>query len=82
MSNVALFNPSQVPAFAKARGELSAMAKALAGGGGGGKRVSIKGGVFRLVNNGKEVAAIDERDLDVVLVDAAEEVNGAFNPAQ
>ena len=58
MSNVALFNPSQAPAFAKARGELSAMAKALAGGGGGGKRVSIKGGVFRLVNNGKEVAAM------------------------
>lgn len=82
MSNVALFNPSQVPAFAKARGELSAMAKALAGGGGGGKRVSIKGGVFRLVNNGKEVAAIDERYLDVVIVNAAEKVNRTFNLAK
>ena len=78
MSNVALFNPSQAPAFAKARGELSAMAKALAGGGGGGKRVSIKGGVFRLVNNGKEVAAIDERYLDVVLVNAAPKVSRVF----
>lgn len=78
MSNVTLFNPSQVPAFAKARGELSAMAKALAGGGGGGKRVSIKGGVFRLVNNGKEVAAVDERFLDVVIVNAAPKVSRVF----
>jgi hypothetical protein len=36
MSNVALFNPSQVPAHVKARGELSAIAKALAGGGASG----------------------------------------------
>lgn len=80
MSNVALFNPGAVPAFAKQRGELSAMAKALAGGaGGGGKRVSIKGGVFRLINNGKEVAAIEERYLDVVVVNAAEHVNRTFN---
>lgn len=82
MSNVTLFNPSQVPAFAKARGELSAMAKALAGGGGGGKRVSIKGGVFRLVNNGKEVAAIDERYLDVVIVNAAPKVSRVFYAAK
>ena len=79
MSNVALFNPGQVPAFAKQRGELSAMAKALAGGAGGsGKRVSIKGGVFRLIAAGKEVAAIDERYLDVVLVNAAPKVSRVF----
>lgn len=87
MSNVALFNPAQVPAFAKQRGELSAMAKALAGGGGGsGKRISIKGGVFRLLADGKEVAAIDERYLDVVIVNAAPKINrvfyiGKFDPA-
>jgi hypothetical protein len=82
MSNVALFNPSQVPAFAKQRGELSAMAKALAGGGGSGKRVSIKGGVFRLISAGKEVAAIDERYLDVVLVNAAPKVSRVFYMAK
>jgi hypothetical protein len=54
------------------------MAKALAGGGGGGKRVSIKGGVFRLVNNGKEITAIDDRHLDVVLVKAAPKVARVF----
>ena len=83
MSNVALFGGSSVPAFVKARGELSAVAKALAGGGaGGGKRISIKGGVFRLMSAGKEVAAIDERYLDVVIVNAAPKVSRTFYMAQ
>ena len=78
MSNVALFNPSQLPAFAR-KGELSEIAKALAGNtGGGGKRISIKGGVFRLLSGGKEVAAIDERFLDVVIVKAAPKVARTF----
>jgi hypothetical protein len=78
MSNVAVFNPSKVPAFLQGRTELSAMAKALAGGAAGGKRVSIKGGVFRLIVDGEEVSAIDERHLDVVLVNAAAEIGRVF----
>ena len=78
MNTVALFNPSKAPAFAR-KNELSAMAKALSGGGASsGARVSIKGGVFRLLNNGKEVAAIDERYLDVVLVKAASKIARVF----
>ena len=78
MSNVALFSASNVPAFAK-KGELSNLAKSLAGGaGGGGKRISIKGGVFRLLVDGKEVAAIDERFLDVVIVNAAPKIGRTF----
>jgi hypothetical protein len=79
MSNVALFSGSNVPAFAK-KGELSDLAKSLAGGGGGGggKRISIKGGVFRLLVDGKEVAAIDERYLDVVIVNAAPKIGRTF----
>jgi len=79
MSNVAVFNPSQVPAFAK-KGEVAAVAKALAGGGGGGsgKRISIKGGVFRLIADGKEVAAIEDRYLDVVIVNAASKISRTF----
>jgi len=75
MSNVALFSGSNVPAFAK-KAQLSNLAKSLAGGGGssGGKRISIKGGVFRLIVDGKEVAAIDERHLDVVVVNAAPKI--------
>jgi hypothetical protein len=62
MSNIAMFNPSNVPAFAK-NAVLSASTLALAGGassGGGMKRVSIKGGVFRLLSNGKEIASIEK----------------------
>lgn len=79
MSQVALFTGTNVPSFAK-KGELSALAKSLTGGagGGGGKRVSIKGGVFRLMVDGKEVAAIEERFLDVVMVNAAPKIGRTF----
>ncbi len=78
MSNIALFSGSNVPAFAK-KGEMSDIAKSLAGGGGGGgKRISIKGGVFRLLVGGKEVASIDERYLDVVIVNAAPKIGRTF----
>ena len=82
MSNVALFNPAQAPAFARNRTGVSALAKALGGGVSGGKRISIKGGVFRLVDGGKEIAAIDERYLDVVIVNAAPKVSRTFYMAQ
>jgi len=46
MTNLTVFNPSQVPAFAKT-GELSDTARALMGGAvGSSKRISIKGGVL------------------------------------
>ena len=75
-----MFNPSNVPAFAK-NAELSATTLALAGGvntSGGMKRVSIKGGVFRLLSGGKEVASIEDRHLDVIVVKAAPKVSRIF----
>jgi hypothetical protein len=82
MSNVSLFNPSQAPAFAR-NAELSETTLALAGGNGasGVKRVSIKGGVFRLMSAGKEIAAIDERHLDVIIVKAAPKISRVFYAA-
>jgi hypothetical protein len=79
MSNITLFNASNVPAFAR-NNELSETAKALTGGGSGvsTKRISIKGGVFRLVAGGKEIASIDDRHLDVVIVKAAPKVSRIF----
>ena len=80
MSNIAMFNPSNVPAFAR-NAELSATTLALAGGvntGAGIKRVSIKGGVFRLLSGGKEVASIEDRHLDVIVVKAAPKVSRIF----
>jgi len=79
MSNVSIFNPANVPAFAR-DGELSDTAKALMGGalGNATKRISIKGGVFRLVAGGKEMASIEERHLDVIVVKAAPKVSRIF----
>ena len=73
-TQVALFGGSKLPAFAQNR-ELSDTAKALVGSGSGSDRISIKGGVFRLVVGGKEIAQIEERYLDVVIVKAAPKVN-------
>jgi len=79
MSNITLFNSANVPAFAR-NNELSDTARALTGGGAGvtTKRISIKGGVFRLVAGGKEVAAIEDRHLDVIIVRAAPKVSRIF----
>ena len=79
MSNVTLFSSSNVPAFAR-NNELSETARALTGGGAGSstKRISIKGGVFRLVAGGKEIASIEDRHLDVVIVRAAPKVSRIF----
>ena len=78
-SDLTLFNSSNVPAFAR-NNELSDTAKALTGGGAGSgiKRISIKGGVFRLVASGKEVASIEDRHLDVIIVKAAPKVSRVF----
>ena len=75
-----MFNPSNVPSFAK-NAALSATTLALAGGvptANGMKRVSIKGGVFRLLAGGKEVASIEDRHLDVIVVKAAPKVSRIF----
>jgi hypothetical protein len=78
MSNITLFNSSNVPAFAR-NNELSDTAKALTGGTGAStKRISIKGGVFRLVAGGKEITSIEDRHLDVVIVRAAPKVSRIF----
>ena len=82
MSNITLFNANNVPAFAR-NNELSDTAKALTGGGSGSsvKRISIKGGVFRLVAGGKEIASIEDRHLDVIIVRAAPKVSRIFYAA-
>ncbi len=79
MGEIAKFNLAQTPAFAR-KGELSTLAKSLAGGGvgGGGKRISIKGGVFRLMADGKEITSIDDRHLDVVIVNAASKISRTY----
>ena len=79
MSNITMFSASNVPAFAR-NAELSETTKALLGGSGGLgiKRISIKGGVFRLMAGGKEVTSIEDRHLDVIIVKAAPKVARVF----
>ena len=78
MNNLTVFNPSQVPAFAKT-GELSETSRALMGGAvGSSKRISIKGGVFRLISGGKEMASVEDRHLDIIVVKAAPKVSRMF----
>lgn len=77
-SEVALFG-GQLPAHLRARAaELNETAKALMGSGGGGKRISMKNGVWRLLDNGKEIAQVEERYLDVVIIKAAPKVSRVY----
>lgn len=78
MSNVTMFNGSNVPAFARNRAGASSLAKSLAGGEISGNRISIKGGTFRLISGGKEIAQVEERYLDVVVVNAAPKIARVF----
>jgi len=82
MSNITIFSSANVPAFAR-NNELSDTARALTGGSvSNTKRISIKGGVFRLVAGGKEVASMDDRHLEVIIVKAAPKVSRIFYAAQ
>jgi hypothetical protein len=53
---------------------------AVAGGGGrsGGKRISIKGGVFRKYTGGKEIGAIEDRHMNVIIVKMAHKASRMF----
>ena len=78
---IMLFNSKTAPAHVRA-GQLSETAIALSGGAGNNiKRISTKGGVFRLMAGGKEVANIEERHLDIVIVLAAPKVSRVFYAA-
>lgn len=72
MSNVALFNSGAgLPAYLKSI-ELDETTKNLAGStGAGGKRISIKGGVFRMLVNGEEIAVNEERAMNVIVINSS-----------
>lgn len=76
MNAIVPMNFSVVPDFAKQK---SAIAQALDGSLNSGiKRLSIKGGTFRYVAGGQEIAKIEERFLDVVMVNAAPHIGRTF----
>ena len=82
MSELALFN-NNLPDYLK-EVELDDVTKALAGGGGS-KRISLRGSKFRMVVNGDEVMTSKNDALEVVIVNAAKDVSrqyygSAYNP--
>jgi hypothetical protein len=84
MSELALFK-NNLPDYLK-EVELDEVTKALAGGSNS-KRISLRGGVFRMVVGGEEVAKNENRSMNVVIVNAAKEVSRtfyakAYNPSQ
>jgi hypothetical protein len=78
MSELALLSQN-LPAHLRNLDTLDETTKALMGGGSGGmKRVSIEGGVWRMLVNGNEVARNEERSMNVVIVAAAPKVSRTF----
>jgi len=78
MSNDLAMLDSMLPSYLKEL-ELDDATKALMGGGGGGiKRISIKGGVWRMMVNGKEIAKNEDRSMNVVIAAAAPKVSRTF----
>lgn len=69
---LSLFSKAKLPSYLQNLG-LDDTTKALMGGGGG-KRISIRGGVFRKVVGGKEVMKNEERSMNVVVVRSASHV--------
>jgi hypothetical protein len=66
-----------LPDYIRAAAADDKMTKALAGGVGG-KRLSIRGGIFRMVVDGAEVASTESRSINVVVVNAAPKVSRSF----
>lgn len=79
MSNELAVLDGGLPSYLKEL-DLDDTTKALMGGGGGGdsKRISIKGGVWRMMVNGKEIAQNEDRAFNVVIAAASPKVSRTF----
>lgn len=76
MSELTLFK-SGLPAYLKNLQE-DETTNALAGGEGGQRRISIKGGVFREMIGNKEVRTSDDRAINVIIIKAAPSVHRTY----
>jgi len=75
MSNLTLFQ-QDLPDYLK-EVELDDMTKALSGGSGS-KRISFRGGVFRLMVNGEEIAKNESRAMNIIIVNGSPKVGRTF----
>lgn len=75
MSNLTLFkNGSDIPAYLR-KSELDDVTRSLIGSGGESKTISIRGSVFRMMVNGKEVLKNEDRSMNVIIVNVAPKVS-------
>lgn len=78
-TELALFRDKNAVLPVQNRG-LDDLTKSLMGGGGGvGKRISIMGGVWRMIVGGEEIAKNEDRSMDVVIVNAAAKTSRSFH---
>ena len=79
MSNEVMTLDSALPDYLR-NIQVDDITKSLMGAGGGGniKRISIRGSVWRLMQNGKELAKNEDRHLNVVVVNAAPKVSRMY----
>ena len=79
MSNdLALFRDKNAVLPASTRG-IDELTKSLMGGSASvGKRISIMGGVWRMIVGGEEIAKVEDRNLDVVIVNAAAKTSRSY----
>lgn len=81
MANELAVLEGKLPSYLQELG-LDDVTKSLMGGGTNSKRISIKGGVFRMMVNGKEVARNEDRSMNIVIVNAAPKVSRTFYAQQ
>ena len=75
-NEVSLFQGGNLPSYLKNR-ELDEVTKSLISGNTS-KRISIKGGVFRMLSGGKEIAINEDRAMNMVVVNAAPKVSRSY----
>ena len=76
-NEVALFNSATDVDLSYLQGIKDPLTQQLAGSSGG-KRISIRGGVFRMMVSGQEVAKSPDRHLNIVVVDASPSVSRTY----
>lgn len=76
-NEISLFRDKNAALPAAARG-VDEITKALMGGSSIGKRISILGGVWRMIAGGEEIAKNEDRNLDVVIVNAAAKTSRSY----
>lgn len=78
MSNITLFNNAAANVDLSYLAGITDTVSSKLAGSAGGKRLSIRGGVFRMMSQGQEVAKSPDRHLNVVVIDASPNISRTY----